>query len=163
MSRILFGSFLLVLIIVTACDNSPEAKPQQSLSGTETNVYEVKGIIVSVDSANREVTIKHEEVPGYMKAMTMPFSVKDTNELAGLNGGESVSFRMYVTAKDGWIADLRRIPGVLSQGVPETGEFRHVREVEELQVGDRLPEYTFTNEFAQIITTSQFKGQALAI
>src|SRR5262249_46303344 len=34
---------------------------------------------------------------------------------------------------------------------------------EPLQIGDRLPEYHFTNELGQPVSTSQFKGQALAI
>jgi protein SCO1/2 len=38
-----------------------------------------------------------------------------------------------------------------------------VRDVEPLEIGDRLPEYHFTNQFGQPISTAQFKGQALAI
>ena len=38
-----------------------------------------------------------------------------------------------------------------------------MRDVDPLQVGDPLPEYHFTNELGQAVSTAQFKGQALAI
>ncbi len=38
-----------------------------------------------------------------MPAMTMPFEVKNTNELRGLQPGDAVAFRMTVTDTDGWI------------------------------------------------------------
>jgi protein SCO1/2 len=38
-----------------------------------------------------------------------------------------------------------------------------VRDVEPLNIGDPLPDYTFTNELGQAVSLAQFKGQALAI
>jgi len=47
-----------------------------------------------------------------MPAMTMPFDVKDTNELAGIEAGDPVSFRLRVTDTEGWIDQIRKIgPG----------------------------------------------------
>ena len=66
-------------------------------------VFEVKGIVREVLPQRRQVKIEHEKIPNYMDAMTMPFDVKDARELAGLQPGDRVSFRMIVTDKDGWI------------------------------------------------------------
>jgi protein SCO1/2 len=38
-----------------------------------------------------------------------------------------------------------------------------VKDVEPLDIGDPVPEYHFTNQLGQPISTSQFKGKALAI
>jgi protein SCO1/2 len=38
-----------------------------------------------------------------------------------------------------------------------------IRAAEPLQLGDLLPEYHFTNQLGQAVSTKQFKGQALAI
>jgi hypothetical protein len=65
------------------------------------------------------VRIKHEEIPGYMAAMTMSFEARDTNELAGLEAGDHVAFRMLVTDDDGWIDQLRKLPR------PDACEFRN--------------------------------------
>jgi Cu/Ag efflux protein CusF len=37
--------------------------------------YDLKGKVVSVDRAAGRVVIAHEEIPGYMAAMDMPFAV----------------------------------------------------------------------------------------
>jgi len=91
----------------------------------------------------------------------MPFDVKDTNELAGLAPGDSVVFRMIVTDTEGWIEQIRKLGSTNS--VPTAGNFRLVRDVEPLNIGDRLPEYHFTNQLGQAFSTADFKGQALAI
>src|SRR5437870_12350074 len=73
-----------------AAETSPSA-PTSAVSHTSRQVFRVKGIVMKVNPAAKEVEIKHEEIPGYMRAMTMPFDVKDTNELAGLVSGDAVS------------------------------------------------------------------------
>jgi len=52
-----------------------------------TESFQVKGIIIEVTPKEKRVEIKHEEIPGYMQAMTMPFEVKDANELPGWSRG----------------------------------------------------------------------------
>jgi protein SCO1/2 len=98
----------------------------------------------------------------------MPFDVKDINELAGLVPGQPVSFRLIVTDTDGWIDRIRRLgqpTNALNSAVnldQEVGVHR-VRDVRPLGLGDALPEYHFTNQFGEALSTPQFKGQAVAI
>lgn len=126
-------------------------------------VFQVKGTVMELQPAEKSVRIKHEEIPGYMAAMTMPFDVRDTNELAGLEAGDTVSFRMMVTDTDGWIDQITRLNVTRSNILPTTGPFRFVRDVDPLNIGDPLPEYHFTNQLGQAVSLSQFRGQALAI
>ncbi len=120
---------------------------------------------MELESDGRTVRIKHEAIPNYMPAMTMPFEVKDTNELAGLKAGDAVSFRMIVTATDGWIDQIKKgVKPAPANAVPaRVGSIRFVRDVDPLNVGEPLPEYHFTNQLGQAVSTSQFKGSALAI
>jgi protein SCO1/2 len=141
---------ILALFALTAC------------AQTNQEIHAAKGVVVEVTPAEKKVTIKHETIRGYMQAMTMPFDVKDTNELTGLTPGDVVSFRIVVQGDDGWIDQIKPT-GVKSNTPPTTGPFRAVREVEPLNEGDRLPEYHLTNQLGQAISTAQFKGQALAI
>src|SRR5262245_35131029 len=96
---------LLILVAALSCGRAPSPpKPTTSTAkGTNQQVFQVKGAIVSVKPGEKEIVIKHEDVPGYMPAMTMPFDVKDPKELAGLVPGDVVSFRMIVTDTEGWI------------------------------------------------------------
>jgi len=92
----------------------------------------------------------------------MPFDVKDTNELAGLAPGDVVTFRIVVQGNEGWIDQIKET-GAKTNTPPTTGPFRAVRDVEPLSEGDLLPDYHFTNQLGQAISTAQYRGQALAI
>src|SRR6185295_14031729 len=80
-----------------------------------------------------------------------------------LMAGDSISFRMLVTDKDGWIDSIKKldVPKTNTPALPPG--IRIVRDVEPLNTGDALPEYHFTNQLGKAVSLSQFRGQALAI
>jgi protein SCO1/2 len=129
----------------------------------------VRGVVREVFPESKTIKIKHEEIPNYMPAMTMPFEVKDVKELAGLNPGDTVEFRMIVTEKEGWIDQIRKTNAAAILTIaPETNPparsaVRVVRDVQQLNAGDPLPNYTFTNELGQAMSIEQLRGKALAI
>ncbi len=133
-------------------------------ASTNTQVFQAKGIIIELLPAEKSVRIQHEAIPGYMDAMTMSFDVRSTNELAGLNPGDVVSFRLWVTERDGWIDQLQKLNSPPpSNTLPPNASVRIVRDVEPLNPGDALTDYHFTNQLGQAVSLSQFRGQALAI
>jgi protein SCO1 len=163
MARAVLFLILVAVLVVPGCGKSPEpGKPAPAASGTNHQMFQVKGVVLEVKPADKSVKIKHEEVPGYMPAMTMPFDVRDTNVLAGIEPGDPVSFRLIVTDTEGWIDQIKKI-GPKTNLLPMTGQFRFVREVEPLKPGDPLPDYRFTNQLGRMFSTGQFKGQALAL
>ncbi len=165
-----FAFFALVAALFFAgCSKSPDAVPAAVSNEQKTNSasqsYQVRGVIQEFRPADKEIVIKHEEIPDYMPAMTMPFPVKSTNEFAGLNTNDQVTFTMIVTEKDGWIQDLKKI-GVdtnsLGSSPQERPKMRLVRDVEPLKGGDKMPNYAFTNSFGKRVSLSDFAGQAYA-
>jgi protein SCO1/2 len=62
-------------------------------------IYDVKGKVVAVDAEKKEVTLDHEEIPGFMKAMKMPFAVENAKVLDGIKAGDQIHGRLKV--KDG--------------------------------------------------------------
>jgi protein SCO1 len=165
MHRFVLASGLIATLLAGCGKPSRDVAGTTTPSPTATNeqVFQVKGQIVSLEPDGRTVKIRHEEIPGYMPAMTMPFEVKTTNDLAGLMAGDTVSFRMIVTDTDGWIENLKRLNATRTNSPPVTGQFRLVRDVEQLATGDALPEYHFVNQDGQKISTSKFRGGPLAI
>jgi protein SCO1 len=125
--------------------------------------FQVRGVVQEVKTADKEVVIQHEEIPNYMPAMTMSFEVKNTNELAGLAANDVVSFRMVVTDDDGWIENLTKV-GVSTNTAADQirARTRLVREVEPLKVGDKMPNYPFTNSLGEKVELKDFAGQAYA-
>jgi protein SCO1/2 len=172
-----FCSFAVVVVIGlsilgTSCKKEAAEGTQTNTVGhTNQQVFQVKGVVISVKPRENQVEIRHEAVTNYMPAMTMPFDVKDTNELAGLEPGSQVTFRLIVTDTEGWIDQIHKLAAATnsvaaaggSNSLPANGLIRVARNVEPLDVGEPLPEYQFTNQFGEPFRTMDFRGQALAI
>jgi protein SCO1/2 len=158
--------FLVLLLVlgslVAGCKPAETNVPGRPSANTPdgARTFYVKGVVRDVRVEGRTVRIQHEEIPGYMEAMTMPFSVKDETELAGLEPGMTVLFRLVVTADDSWIDEVTRLPEAApAVSLPEPRRVRYVDPVEE---GQTLPDYPLTNQLGQPIRLSDYRGQVLA-
>jgi protein SCO1/2 len=76
----------LAMIAYRHAIKSAPASPNLPTNSNQ-KVYFAKGILKEILPGGQVVKIQHEAIPGYMTAMTMPFEVKDTNELTGLKTG----------------------------------------------------------------------------
>lgn len=95
---------LAAVLVTLACGRSTNAEATSAqittapkpASGVEAKRYTVRGVIKNIDVAKKRVSIAHEDIPGFMNAMTMPFDVKDASLLTGLAVGDAVSFSFTV-------------------------------------------------------------------
>src|SRR5262245_10422494 len=55
-SKLLWITVLPLILITFACQEAPERR------------YDLKGTVVSIDAQKREVTVAHNDIPGYMNA-----------------------------------------------------------------------------------------------
>jgi protein SCO1/2 len=160
----LFAISLLGSLLLLGC-NQDAAKPQTSAATpSKKQVYSGRGFVKELFLPNA-AKIAHEKIPGYMDAMTMKLEVKNTNELTGIKVGDQITFDMVVTSDDGWIENLKRT-GVRDETITPTNEvrnFRRVRDVDPLSVGDVMPDYPFVNENGKDLRLSDYKGNAIAI
>lgn len=158
--------FLFVIALALAgCSEKPAAPAAPAPVSTNANrtVYKTRGVVKEIVSPTR-ARIAHEDIPGYMQAMTMPLDVKNTNEFANLKDGDEITFDMIVTPEDGWIENVAKTGRNVPQtNTTDTKKFRRVREVEPLEVGSVMPDYPFVTEEGKKIRLSDFKGQALGL
>jgi protein SCO1 len=68
--------------------------------------YEVHGQILDVRPSDHTVTIRHDDIKGFMPAMTMPFKVKEERLLAGRRRGDLVIATLVVTDTDAYLTTL---------------------------------------------------------
>jgi len=163
-SQWVLAAGLALAAFVPSCSQGDRSGSQsQATTSTNVQVYQVKGVIREVFPDKKKVKITHEEIPGYMEAMTMMLDVRDAKELAGFQPGDPVAFRMLVTDDDGWIDQLKKIDGPRTPLPAEPPGFRRIRDVEPLGIGDKVPDYTFTNTAGRVVKLSDFKGRALAL
>ena len=157
-----------ILVLGLSCGRSAQVEEKSSSansSATKTNqVFEVRGVIKELKADGKTVEIRHQAITNYMPAMVMSFEAKEPKELVGLKAGDEVKFRMTVTEDDFWIDQIQKLTvGNPNQLPSKAGVFHFSRDLEPLQVGDALPEYHFTNELGQAVSTAQFKGDAVGI
>lgn len=62
--------------------------------GSETGPHPGTGIVKGVDTGARKITLDHDDIPGFMKGMTMTFQLAPEVDLAGIAPGEEVDFRV---------------------------------------------------------------------
>lgn len=101
---LIFVPFIVIALLV-GCKTA-SSKP---------TLYKMTGTVVSIDSRSHQVTISHGAIPGFMEAMTMPYSVKDAAELRKLSPGEQIKADLLVNKETGevWLANIQptRAPG----------------------------------------------------
>ena len=147
--------FLCGLLLALGCKRETTAPP---ISAATNQTYSVRGVVQAVAPDFHHATIKHEKIPGYMAAMTMDFSAKNTNEFNNISAGDEITFTLVVTADDDWIENVQRT-GQSAEPTPAP-TWRVVES--ELNVGDTLPDYSFTSENGQPVRFSNFRGRAVA-
>jgi protein SCO1 len=151
-SRGLISGILLFFTICTIA-TSFACKPQRSANEKR---YDLKGKVVTVDKTDRTATISHEEIKGYMPAMTMPFTIKNDADLEMLKPGDDVTGTLVVDDVSSWVEIL-----TIAEG---GGPLSPTAEVPgEPKPGDEVPDFALTNQDGKRIHFSQYRGQALAL
>ncbi len=142
---------------LTACHRTPD-------SGNSPRLYETRGIVRGIAPDGRTIDIQHEDIPGFMPSMTMPFSARNSKEIGTLRTGDGVSFRLTVTEKDSWIDQVKKIPveGIrVFESTPTPSIFTSAGG--RLREGDRIPVFFLTNQNGEQITPKTFRGQPFVL
>jgi Cu/Ag efflux protein CusF len=99
-----FLRVFVVALFVVSCSGGEStssqepSEPAASESAGEQQRFEGKGVVEAIDMEMGSVTLAHEDIEGFMNAMTMDFEVQDTSMLEKLDEGMQVSFTVVVEA-----------------------------------------------------------------
>jgi protein SCO1 len=137
---------LYLLALLAGCDRNPAGKR-----------YELEGRVVAVDSASRLITIAHQEVPGLMPAMTMPFQVGRNAEWAfgNIAPGDHIHATLVMTDH----AELQDIS--FTKGSDTAGDGTSQLRIPD--AGDAVPDFRFVNQSGKTIQLRQFQGSPLLL
>lgn len=147
--------FLLILfsvLLFTACQ-----KAETQTASTEAKRYSLKGKVVAVDKAKKKATIDHEEIPGYMDAMTMDFPIREDWVWEDLNPGADIFAEMVVDTDGYWLEKI----GIVAVANPNQPPLP-VRE-DVAQIGNVVPDFTLTNQDGKRINFKDYRGKVTAI
>ena len=153
----LFPFLIAALFIVPGCKPAAPA-PKTVVPAVQT--YDARGIVRRITPDRREATIQHEAIPNFMAAMTMDFTVKNTNDLQNIARGDEITFKLLVTETDSWIESVRFVAHVVEEVTNHVFIF-HAPSAE-LKPGDPLPDFSLTAEDGRPVHFSDFRGRVLA-
>jgi protein SCO1/2 len=97
----------LLSVSIIACGKSQTQKPV-NVAGQK--VYELRGKIVSRDRGENTLKIDHEEIKGFMEAMTMDYSVRGAKVDQLPADGSKVAAKLHVVDDGYWVSDVRTMP-----------------------------------------------------
>jgi len=124
--------------------------------------YQLKGQILAVRPQTREVLVKHEDIPGFMPAMTMPYAVGDVALLKDRAPGDLITATLVVERN---FAHLTAIAKTGSAPIPQDASttIPPAAGIELLKAGDAVPDTPLVDERERPMTLTHFAGSAAAI
>jgi protein SCO1/2 len=150
-ARILSSLALILSLAAGACHGTGQ--------GDQVPVrrYHLKGTVVQVDKAQQHLVIDHEEIPGFMGAMTMPYPVADARTLEQVSPGDQITADVVVS--DNQI----RLENVV---VVKKGDGKSAPPGAELQPSEQpgpVPDFALVNQDGKRIHLRQYRGKSVLL
>ncbi len=144
---------ILVLVCVPAigCDREPEAR-----------TYQLQGQVLAVKPETREILVKHEDIPGFMPAMTMPYTVKDAALLKDRTPGDLITATLMVAPDMAWLSSIAKtgsapLPDAAPTRIPAAAG------VHLLKAGDTAPDTVLTDQDGAPVWLSKWRGSTVVL
>jgi len=136
--------FLSFLCLLAACLRSGNEKR-----------YDLKGKVLAVEPDKHLVTVSHEDIKGYMPAMTMPFTVRSEADLQIIAPDDEITATLVIDGKHSWLEDL-----IITRQSAIAPALPGVKMAKE---GDEVPNFTLRNQDDREIHIKDYRGKALLL
>jgi len=119
--------------------------------------HPLRGQVLEVHAESAQIIVQHEEIPGFMAAMTMPYVVKDPSNFPRLKPGDLINAQVVGSGDKFWL-----------ESVSVTGHAEAEKPLREppppvIKVGDVFPDFEFTNQDGKVGRLSDLKGKAVLL
>ncbi|MGH9905012.1 MAG: SCO family protein, partial [Pyrinomonadaceae bacterium] len=119
--------------------------------------YELKGKVLAVEKDKHLLTVAHDDIKDFMKAMTMPFMVREDWVFDVASAGDQITATLVVDGTESWLEGI-----IITKGTGESPAPGAPRAAE-AQTGDVMPDFALVNQNNRPIRLSQYRGNALLL
>ena len=121
--------------------------------------YQLRGQVMDKNVATNEITVDHEDIPGFMQAMTMPYKVKDSAVVQEVEAGDKIAAEIVVAnnGNDYWLEDVR----ITDESGRKTT--KAPAPAQRLAAGERVPNLPLINQDGKTIHLDDFEGKAVLL
>jgi len=167
-------------------DNAPKRPAYAAPPAASANAkrYPLRGVITASNPQKSEITVAHEEIPGYMAAMTMAYTVRDDpGVIAILRPGDRIEATLVVDGSKVWLEQVLTkgfVPtpngggGAAPAGTPPASRGGGAAALpgsdpslpapnKGIAVGDAAPDFTLTDQTGHPVRLSDFRGEPVAV
>jgi len=140
-----------MLLAATACSREPE-----------TRSYELQGQVLAVRPETDEILVKHDDIKGFMPAMTMPYKVKEPALLKDRAPGDLITATLQVSPDLAWLSAITKTG---TAPMPEDANTRIpvAAGVTLLKAGDEVPETPLVDQDDKPLTLQDWRGSAVVV
>jgi protein SCO1 len=138
----------LVLLTAAACSRTPPPPKQ----------FELTGQIIAIKPERQEVLLKHDDIKGFMPAMTMPYKVQDGTLLAGKQPGDLVQATLVVGEVEAHLSSLTKTGHAALETPPPTTDHPDV-----LEPGQQVPDARLVDQDGKPTPFSSLRGHRVAL
>jgi protein SCO1 len=158
-----FRLMRVLLPLVTVFGVATHARAAQS--------YTVRGLVLKIDKPNRSLIVSCEKIPNYMNAMVMPFSVRKSAEIDGLDAGAMIQFTLVVDGDSAYITGIH-VQKYESVEADPLGARRLSLMAEianpsslpaQIKAGDTVPDFSLIDQTRHDVTLFQFRGKIVVM
>ncbi len=125
--------------------------------------YTLQGQVLAVAANRQQATINHEEVKGFMPAMTMPYRVRDPKLLDGIAPGDLINARLVVVTNDAYLSEVRKVGEAPLPPPPQAAAPAASPGLELLKPGDPVPDATFVDQDGHKRSFRAFRGSPVLV
>ena len=143
------GIVILVSLTAAACNQTPEPRR-----------YEVRGQILSIDLERQQVLVDHEDIEGFMPAMTMPYTVQDGGLLEGKEPGDLVTATLVVEEVNAYLSTLTTTGHAPIQS-PAAAPL--ISDADLLKDGDVVPDHPLVDQSGMPRPIGSLQGHRVAL
>jgi protein SCO1/2 len=134
-------------------------------SGASNNhEYKLQGQIISISPDHKDATIKHEDIKGFMSAMTMPYKVREAVEYENLVPGDLINATLVVVSNDAYLKNVKKVGNApLEAPLAEAAVPAASSGFELLKLGQPVPSGKFVNQDGTPTSLDAFRGSAVLV
>ena len=153
--KLKFVFITITLLLSLTAYNCGGAKPQ-----AQVRRFDLKGKIVSFDKGQQQIIIAHEDIPGLMEAMTMPFTLRDADAYDVMKASDEIQATLVVENGSSrfWLENP-----VITQVI--SGDKTTANEItsSEPQPGAEVPDFSLVNQDNKPVGLENYRGQFLLV
>jgi protein SCO1/2 len=143
-------ALLIASLAIAACSREPARQ------------YPLKGQIIAIGpntvTGRTELTVKHEDIPGFMPGMTMAYFLKEGSRADGVGPGDLFTATLVVNGGEIYLQDVRK-----TGHQPLPPDARPVRIMDVMAPGDEVPDDAIVDQTGATHHLSDWRGRALAV